>query len=153
MTACALIGRVVAIAAAVVALGALGRITARVAGRRASLWAEAFAAANFNFAYYGRATSLDGPALMWTALSVERLLRAGEGGDAGELTAGAVFAALAVATEATSSLRDVRVRPAAGVASDSRARAAGARWSVVAAARARGRAGDAWSTPRRAARC
>lgn len=99
MTGCTLIGRAVAIAAALVALAALGRITARVAGRRASLWAEAFAAANFSFAYYGRATNLDGPALMWTALSVERLLRAGEDGDAGELTAGAVFAALAVATK------------------------------------------------------
>ena len=99
MTACALIGRAVAIAAALVALAALGRIATRLAGRRVALWAEAFAAANFSFAYYGRATNLDGPALMWTALSVERLLRAGEDGDARDSTVGAVFAALAVATK------------------------------------------------------
>ncbi len=99
MTACALIGRAVAIAAALVALAALARIATRLGGRRAALWAEAFAAANFSFAYYGRATNLDGPALMWTALSVERLLRAGESGDTRELTVGAVFAALAVATK------------------------------------------------------
>ena len=131
MTACALIGRAVAIAAALVALAALGRIATRLAGRRASLWAEAFAAANFSFAYYGRATNLDGPALMWTALSVERLLRAGEGGDARDLTAGAVFAALAVATKDQSYATFVLVLPLVAIgfarAREARGGAVGAR--------------------------
>ncbi len=99
MTACALIGRLVAISAALVALAALGRIAGRLAGRRASLWTEAFAAANLSFGYYARATNLDGPALMWTVLSVERLMRVGDGGDGRDLTMGAVFAALAIATK------------------------------------------------------
>ena len=99
MTACALIGRLVAISAALVALAALGRIAGRLAGRRASLWTEAFAAANFSFGYYARATNLDGPALMWTVLSIERLMRVGDGGDGRDLTLGAVFAALAIATK------------------------------------------------------
>ena len=131
MTACALIGRVVAIAAAVVALAALGRITARAAGRRAGLWAEAFAAANFSFAYYGRATNLDGPALMWTALSVERLLRAGEGGDARELTAGAVFAALAVATKDQAYATFVFVLPLVSLGFARGREARGSPWSLA----------------------
>ena len=99
MTACAIIARLVAIAAAVAALAALGRITTRLAGRRAALWAEAFAAVNVSVAYYGRATNLDGPALMWTALAVERLLRAGDGGDRRDLVAFAIFAAASIATK------------------------------------------------------
>jgi hypothetical protein len=99
MTACAVIARLVAIAGTVVALAALGRITTRLAGRRAALWAEAFAAVNVSVAYYGRATNLDGPALMWTALAVERLVRAGDGGDRRDLAAFAIFAAASVATK------------------------------------------------------
>jgi hypothetical protein len=76
MTACALIGRGVAVAAAVVALAALGRVAKRLHGARAGRWAEAFAAVNLSFAYYGRATNLDGPALMWSVLAIERLLLA-----------------------------------------------------------------------------
>ncbi len=130
MTACALIGRAVAIAAGLVALAALGRIAARLAGRRASLWAEAFAVVNFSFAYYGRATNLDGPALMWTALSVERLLRAGEDGEARDLTAGAAFAALAVATKDQSYATFVFVLPLVAIGF-ARAREAGGRpWSL-----------------------
>jgi hypothetical protein len=75
MTACALVGRLVAMAAALVALAALGRIASRLAGRRVGRWAEALAAVNLSFSYYGRATNLDGPALMWTVLAVERVLR------------------------------------------------------------------------------
>jgi hypothetical protein len=123
MTACALIGRAVAIAAALVALAALGRIATRLAGRRVALWAEAFAAANFSFAYYGRATNLDGPALMWTALAVERLLRAGEESEARDLTAGAIFAALAVATKDQSYATFVLILPLAA-SGFARARAA-----------------------------
>lgn len=124
MTACALIGRAVSIAAALVALAALGRIATRLAGRRVALWAEAFAVANFSFAYYGRATNLDGPALMWTALAVERLLRAGEDGDARDLTAGAIFAALAVATKDQSYATFVIILPLAAIGF-ARAREAG----------------------------
>lgn len=131
MTACALIGRAVAIVAALVALAALGRIAARLAGRRVSLWAEAFAAANFSFAYYGRATNLDGPALMWTALSVERLLRADEDGDAGALTAGAVFAALAVATKDQSYATFVFVLPLAAIGFIRAQGARGGVWSLA----------------------
>ncbi len=137
MTACAVMGRAVSIAAALVALAALGRIATRLAGRRAALWAEAFAAANFSFAYYGRATNLDGPALMWTALAVERLLRAGEAGDGRDLTAGAIFAALAVATKDQSYATFVFILP---LVAGAFARARGARggaW-VVALARAAG---------------
>ena len=115
MTACALIGRAVAIAAALVALAALGRIATRLAGRRVALWAEAFAAANVSFAYYGRATNLDGPALMWTALAVERLLRAGDEGEARDLTTGAIFAALAVATKDQSYATLVLILPLAAI--------------------------------------
>jgi hypothetical protein len=134
MTACALIGRAVSIAASLVALAALGRIATRLAGRRVSLWAEAFAVANFSFAYYGRATNLDGPALMWTALSVERLLRAGEAGDARDLTAGAIFAALAVATKDQSYATFVLVLPLVAIGF---ARAREARGSVWVAQLAR----------------
>ena len=137
MTACALIGRAVAVAAALVSLAALGRIATRLAGRRAALWAEAFAVANFSFAYYGRATNLDGPALMWTVLSVERLLRAGEAGDGRDLTVGAIFAALAVATKDQSYATFVLVLPLVAIAF---ARARGARGGAwfVALARAAG---------------
>jgi 4-amino-4-deoxy-L-arabinose transferase-like glycosyltransferase len=103
----------------------------RLAGRRASLWAEAFAAANFSFAYYGRATNLDGPALMWTALSVERLLRAGEAGDQRDLTAGAVFAALAVATKDQSYATFVLVLPLVAIAFARARQARGGAWLVA----------------------
>jgi len=130
MTACALIGRAVSIAEALVALAALGRIARRLAGRRVALWAEAFAAANFSFAYYGRATNLDGPALMWAALAVERLLRAGEDGDARDLTAGAIFAALAVATKDQSYATFVFVLPLAVLGFVRAREARGAAWAT-----------------------
>ena len=102
MTTCTLVGRLVAVAAAIVALAALGRITTRLAGRSAGRWAEAFAATNLSFSYYGRATNLDGLALMWSALAVEQLLvaaRAEPGRD--RRTAAVRFALFAAASIAT----------------------------------------------------
>ncbi|HEY2899097.1 MAG TPA: hypothetical protein VGL59_00875, partial [Polyangia bacterium] len=99
MTPCALIGRMVAVMAAVIALAALGRITERLAGRRAARWAEAFAATNISFAYYGHATNLDGPALMWSVLAVEALLAACTRARRGDLIRCALFAAASVATK------------------------------------------------------
>jgi hypothetical protein len=99
MSACALIGRGIAIAAAVAALAALGRIAARLGGPRVARWAEAFAVINLSFGYYGRATNLDGPALMWSALAVERLLLASTGGARRDHLAFAAFAAASIATK------------------------------------------------------
>jgi hypothetical protein len=99
MTACALIGRGVAIAAGLLALAALGRVASRLGGPRAARWAEAFAAVNLSFGYYGRATNLDGPALMWSALAVERLLCASTGGARRDHLAFAAFAAASIATK------------------------------------------------------
>lgn len=99
MTTCTLIGRLVAILAAVIALGSLGRITTRLAGRAAGRWAEAFAATNLSFVYYGRATNLDGPALMWSALAVEHLLEACTRARPGDATRFALFAAASIATK------------------------------------------------------
>jgi hypothetical protein len=99
MTACTLIGRVAAIASAVVALAALGRIASRLMGPRVGRWSEAFAAVNLSFAYYGRATNLDGPALMWTVLALERLLLATSLGRWRDHLTFAVFAAASIATK------------------------------------------------------
>lgn len=99
MTTCTLIGRAVAIAAAIIALGSLGRITTRLAGRAAGRWAEAFAATNLSFVYYGRATNLDGPALMWSVLAVEYLLEACTRARPEDATRFALFAAASIATK------------------------------------------------------
>lgn len=99
MTTCTLIGRAVAILSALVALAALARIATRLGGTRAGRWAEAFAAVNISFAYYGRATNLDGPALMWGTLAIERLLLATERGAWRDHLWFAVFAAASIATK------------------------------------------------------
>ena len=99
MTPCTLLARALAIAAAVMALAALGRIAATLAGRRAARWSEAFAATNLSFAYYGHATNLDGPALMWSALAVEALLAACTRARRGDAIRFALFAAASVATK------------------------------------------------------
>jgi hypothetical protein len=103
MTTCTLVARLVAVAAAVVALAALGRITTRLAGRSAGRWAEAFAATNLSFSYYGRATNLDGPALMWSVLAIEQLLAVAHAGSArdrrGAVVRFALFAAASIATK------------------------------------------------------
>ena len=106
MTACAVIGRLVAITAAVAALAALGRIATRLAGRRVGRWAEAIAAVNLSVAYYGRTTNLDGPALMWTALAVERLVRAGGGGTEGDRSAARELAGFAMCAAASVATKD-----------------------------------------------
>lgn len=99
MTACALIGRGAAIVCALGALAALGRIAARLGGTRAARWTEAFAATNLSFVYYGRTTNLDGPALMWSVLTIEHLLASCTNGQRRGLTRAALFAALSIATK------------------------------------------------------
>ena len=97
MTACALIGRALAIVAAVIALASLGRIAARLAGARAARFSEAFAATNLAFVYYGRATNLDGLALAASVLAVEYLIAACDAGRRRDVERCALCAAAAVA--------------------------------------------------------
>jgi hypothetical protein len=81
----------------VLAVAALARVAERLFSRSAARWTVVFAATNVSVAYYARTSNLDGPALMWTALAVERLVAAPE--DARALRWFCVYAALAVATK------------------------------------------------------
>src|SRR5262249_36598477 len=78
------------------------------------LWAMFFAATNVSVAYYGRTSNLDGPALFWTVLAIERLLddRDGRGGPR-DLAWAAAFAAAAVATKDQAYASFLLVVPAA----------------------------------------
>lgn len=97
MTACALIARALAVLMATVTVGVAGRWAERHAGRVAGRWACVFAAGHAALAYYGRTGNLDGPALMWTVLALERMTAALEDPATGR--AAMVFAAVAMATK------------------------------------------------------
>jgi hypothetical protein len=58
-----------------------------------------FAATNLSVAYYGRATNMDGPYLMWTALAVDRLLLLARSGKRADYAWFAIFLAAGVATK------------------------------------------------------
>ncbi|HVZ73807.1 MAG TPA: hypothetical protein VHJ20_15615 [Polyangia bacterium] len=113
MTTCTIIGRLVALAMACVALATLGRIATTLAGVRAARWVEAFAATNLSFVYYARATNLDGPALMWSALAVEALAHVATRDRRSDLTRFAVFAAVSIATKDQAYATYVLVAPLA----------------------------------------
>ena len=99
MTTCAVLTRLLAVAMGVVTLAAAGRIAERLGGRTAARWAVLLAATNIALGYYGRTANLDGPALMWTALALERLYTVVERGDARDYRAFGLLAAAAVATK------------------------------------------------------
>jgi hypothetical protein len=99
MTGCSLVAKLVAVIMGLCALVALDRIARRIGPARAAHWALLFAAANVSVAYYGRTSNLDGPALMWTALAIDRLMGAYAEGRQRDFVWVAVFAAAAVATK------------------------------------------------------
>src|SRR5690606_7958285 len=74
MTAIALISKLTNVVMTCVALTALARIFRSCFSVLAGRWAVLFAMLNLSVAYYGRATNMDAPYLMWTALAIDRLM-------------------------------------------------------------------------------
>ncbi|MFT3925885.1 MAG: hypothetical protein QM778_25300 [Myxococcales bacterium] len=79
MTGVSLCVKLLGIGLSALALLALAAFTRRSASVEASRCAAAFCALNLSFAYYGRASNLDGPYLAWSALLLERLSLLGQG--------------------------------------------------------------------------
>jgi hypothetical protein len=99
LTAIALIAKLLSVAMSCVLLCALARIARRTLGREAGRWAFGFAALSLSLAYYGRVSNLDGPYLMWIALSLDRLLDVFERGEPRDYRGLAICAAAALATK------------------------------------------------------
>lgn len=99
MTGCAIMGKLLSIAMACVAVAMVARVTTRLWTRRAGQIAAALVAVNIAMAYYGRATNLDGPMLMWTVLAVDRLLSITERGSRRDYIWFGVLVGFAIATK------------------------------------------------------
>ncbi len=99
MTVVYLTCKLVSVLMNLVALAALARVVGRLWQRDAGLWAAAWAAVNLSVAYYGRATNLDGPYLMWMALAADRLLDVIETGTVRDYRMFALLVAASVATK------------------------------------------------------
>jgi hypothetical protein len=100
MTGISVVAKLVTIGMGVVCLLVIARMTRRLfdstdAGR----FAAAGLALCLSFAFYGRTSNLDVPYLMWTVLSLERLLTLYERGEWRDYALFAGFAAAAVATK------------------------------------------------------
>jgi hypothetical protein len=75
LTGIAIVAKLVAVAMGCLTVLALARIARRTSDSvSAGRWAAAFAALNLSLSYYGRVSNVDGPYLMWVALSLDRLL-------------------------------------------------------------------------------
>ena len=80
MTATSLAAKSIAIAMGLVALLVLARIVRRTWSTDAGRWAALFAATSTTLAYYTRTSNLDGPAMMWALLALDRGLDVLRGG-------------------------------------------------------------------------
>ncbi|HEU4408406.1 MAG TPA: hypothetical protein VFS43_24290 [Polyangiaceae bacterium] len=99
MTGVSLAAKALGVGAGALALLALGRVARRVSSAGAARWAVALAAINLSFAYYGRTSNVDVPALAWTALAFDRLLTVAERGTARDYGAFFLLAAASLATK------------------------------------------------------
>ena len=99
MTAIALTSKALNVAMMSVALFALARIFRTCFSPLAARWAVIFAAANLSVSYYGRATNMDGPYLMWTALAIDRLFLLAKSGKRQDYAWFALLAAAGIATK------------------------------------------------------
>jgi len=99
MTAIALVSKALSVAMMSAALLALGRICRSCFSPVAARWAVIFGAVNLSVAYYGRATNMDGPYLMWTALAIDRILVLAQSGKRADYGWFAGFVAAVVATK------------------------------------------------------
>ncbi|HEU5075092.1 MAG TPA: hypothetical protein VFU02_12970 [Polyangiaceae bacterium] len=99
MTAIALISKTLNVTMMCVALLALARVCRTCFSPMAARWAVIFAATNLSVSYYGRATNMDGPYLMWTALAIDRLLLLARSGKREDYGWFAGFLAAGVATK------------------------------------------------------
>jgi hypothetical protein len=99
LTGIACIAKLVAVAMGCLTVLALARVARRTFSPAAGRWAAAFAALNLSLSYYGRVSNVDGPSLMWIALSLDRLLDVHERGEPRDYRGFAVCAAAALATK------------------------------------------------------
>jgi hypothetical protein len=99
MTSCALVAKVLAVAMGIITILTLARIARITVSERAGVWTALFAATNLSVAYYGRVTNLDGPYLMWTVLSIDRLLTVARRGSPRDYFLFGFFVAASVATK------------------------------------------------------
>jgi hypothetical protein len=99
LTGIAVVAKLVAVAMGCMTLLALARIARRTCSVSASRWAAAFAALNLSLSYYGRVSNVDGPYMMWVALSLDRLLDVLERGELRDYRGFGICAAAALATK------------------------------------------------------
>jgi hypothetical protein len=99
MTATSLAAKAIAVAMGIVALLVLARIVRRTWSAEAGRWAAFFAATSTTLAYYTRTSNLDGPAMMWALLAIDRGLDVLRGGGRRDLVLLSVLMAAAVATK------------------------------------------------------
>ncbi len=99
MTATSLAAKAMAVAMGFVALLVLARIARRTWSAEAGRWAALFAATSTTLAYYTRTSNLDGPAMMWALLAIDRGLDVLRGGGRRDLVLLFVLMAAAVATK------------------------------------------------------
>ena len=99
LTGIALIAKLLAMAMGCLTILALGRIARRTCSSSAGRWAAGFAMVNLSLSYYGRVSNVDGPYLMWVALSLDRLLDVAERGALRDYRGFAICAAAALATK------------------------------------------------------
>ena len=99
MTGVSAVAKLLAIAAACISVLLLARMARRAFNRQDARWAALWAVTCLSFTYYGRTSNLDGPYLMWTALSLSRLPDLLQRGRWRDYALFAVFAAASVATK------------------------------------------------------
>lgn len=99
MTGVSAVAKLIAIACACVAVLILGRLARRVASIRAGRLCALYAVTCLSFSYYGRTSNLDGPALMWIVLALDRLWAIVEEGKRRDFLLFALSAAAALATK------------------------------------------------------
>ncbi len=99
MTVVSVVARVVSVAMAGGIAWALAKIAEEIRGRRAGLWAAAFAGLGVPVVYYGQTSNLDVPYLFWGCIALLGAVRAVARQDPSLLKRAAVFAALAIGTK------------------------------------------------------
>jgi hypothetical protein len=99
MTTCALVARVLSVGMCGIMLLVFARISRRLFDGASGRWAVLLAMTNLSVAYYGRTSNLDGPALMWAVLAIDRLLDVVQRGLLRDYVLFGVLGALAVATK------------------------------------------------------
>jgi hypothetical protein len=99
LSAIALIARVLAVAMGCMTVLAVARLGRRTVSLAAGRWVAAFAMLNLSLSYYGRVSNVDGPSLMWVALSLDRWLDITDSAHERDYRGFALCAAAALATK------------------------------------------------------